>query len=626
MEPLPPRSAVTVALAAFAALGGAMYGTSEAARVVVGGGLWLGDAAVIALLAVGALSGAAVSAVAALPLALLPRRPLGRARWMGLLWGLWVPIVATVAIAWFTDPPPFTDPFTYQGNAGVFALVALGLLAPFALLYQGARGARAVAGAATTLAVAHGVWVYSASRGGPAPTQPLPAGAPSVLLVTIDTARADRFGAYGNERVDTRHFDALAAEGALALDAVGVAPVTGPSHMSMLTGAGPWDHGVLLNGTPVPTALPTLAELLRDHGWQTAAFVSAYVLDGGLGFRRGFDVYDDDFGWLKGGGRLWPARLLSMLRRHADPDELLERRGGDTVDAALSWTKGRRGAYFLWVHLFDPHGPYDPPPPFDTAYYTGDPSDPAHTSMARASGWPAYLDESLRGVTDLDWVLAQYDGEISYTDRQLGRLLEGIDRENTLVVVTGDHGESFGEHGVWFEHVDVHEAALHVPFAMRWPGKVPAGARLETPVEGSDVAPTVLGLVGVAPPATMTGRSLFGEGRAVARSLCFDRAANKAARAAGEIDKPKWRTAGLRGPSSRYVLHERDGAAAYFDLATDPAGETDVSASVAATPEGVELLGILKPQAQALFGGTTVERDVSDEERERLKALGYLEE
>jgi arylsulfatase A-like enzyme len=476
------------------------------------------------------------------------------------------------------------------------------------------------------VAGALGGWVLAADRGPPAPTQPLPAGAPNVLLVTLDTTRADRVGAYGNDRVDTRAFDRLAVEGTLFENAVAVAPVTGPSHLSMLSGRHPAEHGVLLNGTPLP-AEPLLAEILVDHGWDTAAFVSAYVLEGDLGFARGFRVYDDDFGWLKGGSLLLPARLLALARRHANPDEVLQRRGGDTVDAALAWLAQPRGAWFLWVHLFDPHGPYEPPPPFDTRYYSGDPHDPAHGSMTRVGEYPSYLKGSLEGVTDLAWVEAQYDGEVSYADAQLARLVEAVDAQNTLVLVIADHGESLGEHGTWFEHVGVEEVETHVPFVARWPGRVPAGKRSTALVEGSDLAPTVLDLVGIALPETMTGHpALKAPPRVAGRSLAFDRVANRVAREAGEIEKPTFRVAGLRGPGTRYVLHEKGGEATFYELATDPRAEHDIHARVAGDPIAGQLLGQLRQEALALFGGAAgVAPDISDEERERLRQLGYIE-
>jgi arylsulfatase A-like enzyme len=639
MDALPSRRLTFGYTVAAAALAGAVFGSAEAARVVVGGRLLLGDGAVIALLTVGALGGTFLSALGTLPLAALPPRPLGRARWLGFLWGLLVPVVGTLGVTWFTDPPPFTAPFRFQGNPAVFALVALAVAVPFGVLYQGARGARAVAGAALTLSVGVAAWVLAAVRELPAPTAALPAGAPNVLLVTLDTTRADRMGAYGNEQVQTRAFDALAKDGALFTAASAVAPVTGPSHASMLLGRGPWDSGVLLNGVPLPDS-PLLAEVLHDHGYATAAFVSAYVLDGDLGFSRGFEVYDDAFGLLPGGDALLPARLVAMARRHADPDEVLDRRGGDTVDQALAWLGQHEtapaggGAYFLWVHLFDAHGPYTPPPPFDTLYYQGDAKDPANTSMAQVKNVAPYLKKSLLGITDLEWVLAQYDGEVSYADTQLARLLAAVDTTNTLVAVIGDHGEALGEHGVWFNHGDdVYETSVHVPFALRWPGRVPV-TTVTSPVEGDDLAPTVLDLVGIAPPAAMTGQSAVptltgAAGRDIAHSFCFDRAANVEARAAGTITGPKWRMAGLRGPTSRYVQREIDGTAAWFDLAADPAGETDSAAAIAATPAGTELLGILRGRADALFSGQATVRsavELSPEERARLEALGYLEQ
>ena len=633
MNELPPRRLTGPAIVATAALSGALFGSAEAARVVVGERLLLGDGEVVALLLLGGLGGALLSGACALPLAALPPRPLGRARWLGFLWGLYVPVVASVALAWFTDPAPFTQPFPFQGNPLAFGGVALVLAAAFGVLYQGARGARAVAGAALATAVAFAVWVYAAIDPPPAATRALPAGAPNVLVVTLDTTRADRFGAFGNDKVQTRAFDGLAAGGALFTAASAVAPVTGPSHASMFSGRGPWDHGVLLNGVPLP-ADPLLAELLHDHGYATGAFVSAYVLDGENGFARGFETYDDDFGWLPGVSSLLPARALAMARRHAEPEMVLDRRGADTVDQALAWLDQHPGgAWFLWVHLFDAHGPYTPPPPYDTLYYQGDKADPSNDSMKKVRNVAPYLRESIEGVTDLQYVLAQYDGEVSYDDAQLARLLAAVDTTNTLVAVIADHGESLGEHDVWFNHEDVYETSLHVPFALRWPGRVPV-TRVESPVEGTDLAPTVLDLVGIPVPAGMTGKSVVpamegGGGRATAHAMCFDRTANVAARKAGKIDAPKYRTASVRGANSRYVATEVGGKSSYFDLSTDPLGVDNVEPEALATPEGFELMTLLKASTTALFAGDATTRsaiEVSDEEREKLKALGYMDD
>ncbi len=634
MSALPTRLSTAASLAAFGALGGALAGGAEAARVVVATALAIDDLWVVLLGVAGAAAGALVGAGAASVAVAFPTRPSGRSRWLGFLlggaaWGL-----LDLAVWWFTDPPPFVDPAMFQGNVLVFGVVCAGVAAVVLALYQGVRGANAVVGASAAIAVCLGLGVYGSARR-PAPAaQSAPSGAPNVLVVTLDTVRADRFGAYGADELDTRHFDGLAAQGALFERAMAVAPVTGPSHASMFLGAGPWDHGVLLNGVPIPDDRPTLAEILRAHGWATGGFVSAYVLDGALGFRRGFGTYDDDFGALPGWSALLPARAIAMARRAADPDTVLERRGGDTTDAALRWLARQDGRWFLWVHLFDAHGPYAPPPPWDTRYYAGDRSDPANTSMRDVTGVAPYLARSLAGITDLDWVLAQYAGEVGYADTQLGRLLDAVeargDRDRTVVAVIGDHGESLGEHGVWFNHGDdVQEASVHVPFALTWPGKVPRGVRVAAPFEGSDLAPTLLTLVGVAPPETMTGRSAVAQlqvpgGRTAARSVCFDRDGNRAERAAGRLTKPRWRMAGLRTVGGRYVSWELDQREAWFDLDADPSGTHDALATAAPSD-----LAALRAQAGAIFESAATARSgdaaLSDEARARLEALGYLD-
>lgn len=629
------RVEATVARLGFAALGGLVPGACEAVRTLLGSRLLWTDAGAVLLLVVGTLLGALVGLLAAVPLLVLPPRPMGRERWGAWLWGALAWIVLSGAVTWFTDPPPFTDPFPGQGNVLAFLGVVLVAGVLGLVLYQGVRGAKAVGTAATLLAALGGAWAWSGADPAPAPKERAPKDAPNILVVTLDTTRADHVGAYSKGDVATKHFDKLAADGALFLNASAVAAVTGPSHTSMFTGAGPWDHQVLLNGIPLPDDRPLLSEVLRAHGWSTAAFVSAYVLDGELGFRRGFTVYDDDFGWLKGVGELMPVRLLAMARRHGDPDEVLERRGGDTTDEALAWLEGRPSdtPFYLWVHLFDPHGPYAPPPPWDTQFYQGDPKDPAHTSMNQVKDVASYLKRSLLGITDLDYVLAQYQGEIAYADAQLGRLLAAVEGTNTIVLVMGDHGESLGEHGVWFNHGDdVYETSVHVPFAARWSGHSAAGTRIVNPVEGTDLAPTVLGLVGIEPPPTMTGsRAVTDDGtpgsRSVARSMCYDRDANQAERAAGRITKPKYRMAAARMPSARCVQRELSGSRELFDLAADPAGLADVRSVVELTQDGGNLLAGCDQIIKDLFAASTDRSaaELSDEERERLKALGYLE-
>src|SRR5262245_26979717 len=228
------------------------------------------------------------------------------------------------------------------------------------------------------------------------------AAAPNLLLVTIDTLRADHLRCYGDAAIETPSMDRLAREGVLLEDAVVQVPQTRPSHASIMTGRYPYEHGVRDNFSQPPRAdLPTLATLLKASGFDTAAFIGGFPLTRDAGLNRGFDVYDDHLaGGPEGSGQA-----------------LAERRASRVVDSALAWLgRPRARRFFAWVHLYDPHAPYRPPAPFDKTY----------------SSRP-------------------YDGEIAYADQQLGRLLEALDRDgrarNTIVLVTSDHGEGLGEHG-----------------------------------------------------------------------------------------------------------------------------------------------------------------------------------
>jgi arylsulfatase len=623
-RPHPMRIPVSSASAG-AVVAGGVLGLADALGVLSRGAMEPDGGERAALCALGVFMGACLAA----PAAWLGRGAAspGEARARGVAGGAWCVGVVALALAWFTDPAPFTDGWPGQGNVAGFVGVGAGLVGALAGALRGCRAAWGRRAVVAGVGVAACLVAGAPGRQSPA-VAPVPGTGerPNVLLVTLDTVRADRFGCYGGG-IDTRHVDRLAREGVRFAQAYGVAPVTGPSHASMLLGAGPWDHGVLLNGVPLPAARPSLAELLAARGWRTGAFVSAYVLDGSLGFRRGFEVYDDSFAWLPGSERLVGGRLLGALRRRTGAEEALERRGGDTVDAALRWLDRQHAPWFVWVHLFDPHGPYTPPPPWDTRYASGDPTDPANPSMRQVGELPAYMRESLAGITDVGWVRAQYDGEISYADSQLGRLLGALDTRGeagrTLVAVMGDHGESLGEHGAWFTHGDdVAKESVHVPFVLRGPG-VPVGGVIDAPVEGSDLAPTLLARLGVPIPAGMTGRdvlsgSLLGRGDippqrppvGPARALCFDRAANRAGRASGALSRPRWRIAGLHAMDGHLQHHEIDGTDAWDGAAPDAADAWRARA------RAVLDVADTRRSGEAELGADT---------RARLEVLGYAD-
>jgi choline-sulfatase len=275
---------------------------------------------------------------------------------------------------------------------------------------------------------------------------------PSLLFVTIDTLRADHVGAYGYRQAETPSLDRLAQEGVLVEDAVVQVPQTRPSHVSIFTGREPYEHGIRDNfSPPLDARFPTLASVLQKRGYATAGFIGAYPVSRDSGLDRGFSVFDDPFGGAHGGG--------PSLDRSTRP-------AGPVVDAALAWLQRTSARpFFAWVHLFDPHAPYEPPSPFQERFRT-----------------------------------SPYDGEVAYADSQVGRLLDWLDRSGegsrTLVVVTSDHGEGLGEHGEDEHQLFVYDSTLHVPLLLSWPSHLPAGRRVAGQFRSIDLFPTFLELLG----------------------------------------------------------------------------------------------------------------------------------
>jgi arylsulfatase A-like enzyme len=317
----------------------------------------------------------------------------------------------------------------------------------------------------------------STARPGPGAAPVQAPTAPDVVLVTLDTVRADRVGFLGSPRGLTPTLDALARECVVFERAFAQAPMTTVSHATILSGTQPPFHGVRDFGLAVPAPVPWLPALLEASGYQTAAFVGSMVLDpkGPIapGFDRGFGVYDAGFRNRTNG---------------ADPYATKERRGDEVVRRALAWLDRRpAGAVFLWLHLYDAHDPYDPPEPFRSRY-------------ARAP----------------------YDGEVAAVDAAVGRLLAGLRQkklyENTVLAVAADHGESLGEHGEDTHGVFLYDATIHVPALLRLPGAAQGGRRVQARVSLVDLAPTLLEAVGLAVPAGMQGRSLLALARGARES------------------------------------------------------------------------------------------------------------
>ncbi|HEY5658761.1 MAG TPA: sulfatase [Myxococcota bacterium] len=317
-----------------------------------------------------------------------------------------------------------------------------------------------------------------------------------VILVTVDTLRRDHLSCYGYARDTSPHVDRLAEDGMLFANAVVPRPLTSPSVASALTGLYTHRHGVRNNFMQLHDSVTRLPELLGAHGYQTAAFVSNAVLVASISnLQRGFDVYDD----------FLPDRELNR--------ELYERNAAATVESALGWLDVRdERPFFLWVHLIDPHGPYDPPRAYATRFRS-----PPSTLLSRDQ-IPTY--QYLRSL-DYGFYVDRYDGEIAYADEMIGRLLDGLRERDLyrdgLIVFHADHGEALGENGFYFMHgQDLHAASVDIPLVMKLPARRGAAFTGRTDVLASvtDLLPTILDALDLPIPEDLDGESLL---RAVAR-------------------------------------------------------------------------------------------------------------
>ncbi len=285
---------------------------------------------------------------------------------------------------------------------------------------------------------------------------------PNLLVITLDTTRADRLGCYGYKSAETPNLDQLAEQGVRFDNAYSQIPITLPSHATLFTGLYPPEHGIRDNGSGVlGEDIPTVAEIFADHGYKTGAFVAAAVLDHMYGLERGFETYSD------------------RMEGNISPDEQIAEIPADRVcDRALNWLeKNKKAPFFCWVHFYDPHTPHRPPSPY------------------------------------LERHKDKYDGEIAFMDSQIGRLKNWLDsnglRKNTLVIAVADHGESLGEHGESTHSFFIYGATIHVPMIFTAPGWLARGKVVKADVGIVDILPTVLNLLGWEVPKSVTGRSFL---------------------------------------------------------------------------------------------------------------------
>jgi arylsulfatase A-like enzyme len=468
-------------------------------------------------------------------------------------------------------------------------------------------------------------------------------GAPSppprnVVLITFDTTRADALGAYGGDSATSPVFDALAAHGTLFLHAQAQAAVTPVAHASILTGLNPYHHGLrTLHGNrlySLPEDVPTLAARLRDLGYETAAFVSAFPCTGRFGLDQGFDLFDADFGAAPS-ARIGAAGNVST--------GLAQRGAAATTEAALKWLAGRAGdrPYFLWVHYFDPHDPLlRPPVSRQEAFMDG---FPRFAEMEEAlSGDPELFVADYVKDPDLmrGWLRRLYRVEVSWADAQMGRLFAAMGAggglERTVVAVTADHGEGLGDHE-WWGHGILYQEQLHVPLVLAGPG-VPPELKVVDRVRHVDLAPTLLQLAagtaferqvdGISLLPLMARRAAGGEpgagerpGPAYADAVTLMRYGavfDPQVREVRDDQLYAWIDSDLKW--IRHRLHQEKSE--LYDLAADPGELVNL---VPAQPRDAGRLDRALEQEHPMTEEIEFSLPEDDEVRRRLRSLGYVD-
>jgi arylsulfatase len=431
-----------------------------------------------------------------------------------------------------------------------------------------------------------------------------------LLLLTVDTLRADRLGAYGSPLGLTPHLDGLLAESQLFRAAYAPASYTLPSLGALLTGRHPEELGVTANVSRIdPGRFATLASVLRLHGWRTGAVVSNWVVREGTGAEAGFELFDDTF-----------------PQREANRD-VPERIAEDTVDAALATLDhlldGGARDVLLWVHFQDPHGPYLPPPGYRERYLEAERREPDGRRELPVRGAPGDgtagpdsipVYQYVAGEHEVAFYRAGYDGEVAYLDEQVGRLLAGLAerrlRDGALIVFSADHGEALGG-GYWFAHGErLTDPLVRVPFGIRVPGMPPR--ERSDPAALVDVLPTALGLVGIEAPPGYPGRDLFAADAERARPEIY---------LSTLLGGPKLHV-GLVVDGFKYELRSGEEPGEVLYRIGDE--ERDLSSEEPARL--AELRERLLRVRAGLVAGRELRQEIGPEERARLRALGYAED
>jgi arylsulfatase A-like enzyme/Flp pilus assembly protein TadD len=405
---------------------------------------------------------------------------------------------------------------------------------------------------------------------------------PNIILITLDTTRADRMGFLGSKRGLTPNLDALARESAVFTRAYAQVPLTTTSHATILTGTYPQYHQVGTFGAALAADLPDAPEILRAHGYRTAAFVGSIILDPNPpyapGFDRGFETYDAGF-HNEGPGE--------------DRYRTVQRRGSEVVAHALAWlNKHPKGPYFLWVHLYDAHDPYDPPEPYKSRYAS-----------------------------------APYDGAIAYEDAVVGKLLRQLKLrglyEGAVMAVMADHGESLGAHGENTHGIFLYDETIQVPLLIKLPHASAGGKRIENRVELVDILPTLFQEARIEIPKEVQGESLLALMKAAGSNSAGEAWRDRAAYAQSEYPWTEFGWSALRSLRTEKFLYIQAPRRELYDQAADPKADHNLASSSAAVAD------TLASQLEAFRQKTTSQRGapkaaLDPEAQEKLGALGYM--
>jgi arylsulfatase A-like enzyme len=437
-----------------------------------------------------------------------------------------------------------------------------------------------------------------------------------VIIISMDTTRADQFGFMGNRLVQTPRLDAIAAESIVLTDCMAVAPTTLASHTSLFTGKYPHHHGTPRNGYMVNRDNIMLAEILKEAGFTSAGFAGSFALDRRFDFAQGFDTYDQTFDVLVGDGG-------------ADENQ---RRAEKVTNAVVAYldAQGVPDRLFLFAHYFDPHSPYAAPAPFHSMYHSkGEPGlSPAIEIDEHFEADQGHEQIGRRLIT-------QYAAEISYMDFHIGRLFDELRRrgilDEAILLVTSDHGESLMEHPRSFSHgYLVYQATMHSVGVIRLPGGEGGGRRIEEPVSSIDLLPTLLDILGISPPPGIDGEAipLGMTDDALPQRTRFGQATRPRKR--HETD-PRWmnilKARYIRSGRHKFIQTPYLGTEELYDLESDPSEQRNLLQ--APSPETLEIAARLRTELTAWAESadplpTRFEPSQRDETRERLKSLGYL--